>query len=79
LEKATQARRTLTSDALVREYHHQIHEQQALVKKANSTKDRLLLLTSAMRSLLADEHFTTLLRAEELADMPEQLAARLRS
>jgi ParB family chromosome partitioning protein len=77
--KAAQTRRKLTSDALVREYHHQIHEQQNLVKKANSTKDRLLLLTSAMRSLLADEHFVTLLRAEELADMPEQLAARLRS
>ena len=77
--KAAQTRRKLTGDALVREYHHQIHEQQNLVKKANSTKERLLLLTSAIRSLLVDEHFVTLLRAEELVDMPEQLAARLRS
>ena len=76
--KVAQTSRKLTSDALVREYQHQIREQQSLVKKANSIKDRLLLLTSAMRSLLSDEHFITLLRAESLADMPEQLAARLK-
>jgi ParB family chromosome partitioning protein len=76
--KAAQTRRKLTSDALVREYQHQIREQQSLVKKANSMKNRLLLLTSAMRSLFSDEHFITLLRAENIADMPEQLAARLK-
>jgi ParB family chromosome partitioning protein len=76
--KAAQTRRKLTSDALVREYQHQIREQQSLVKKANSMKNRLLLVTSAMRSLFSDEHFITLLRAENIADMPEQLAARLK-
>ena len=41
-------------------------------------KDRLLLLESALRKLLADEHFVTLLRAEHLADMPDLLATRLK-
>ena len=76
--KSASGHKRLTSDALVREYRRRIREQQSLIKKANRIKDRLLLLTSAMRTLLFDEHFITLLRAENIADMPEQLAARLK-
>jgi len=75
--KLAQNRRKLTGDALVREYKDRMREQRHLVQKANLTKERLLLLTSAIRRLMQDEHFTTLLRAENLVDMPEQLAARL--
>ena len=75
--KLAQTRRKLTGDALVREYKDRMREQRHLVQKANLTKERLLLLTSAIRRLMQDEHFTTLLRAENLVDMPEQLAARL--
>lgn len=76
--KANQAQRKLTGDALVREYQRQIRDQKSLVKKASATRDRLLLLVSALRQLLVDEHFVTLLRAEQLTDMPEQLAVRLK-
>jgi ParB family chromosome partitioning protein len=75
--KLAQTRRKLTGDALVREYKDRMREQRHLVQKANLTKERLLLLTSAIRRLMQDEHFTTLLRAENLVDLPEQLAARL--
>jgi hypothetical protein len=75
--KLAQTRRKLTGDALVREYKDRMREQRQLVQKANLTKERLLLLTSAMRRLMQDEHFLTLLRAENLVDMPEQLAIRL--
>ena len=75
--KLAQTHRKLTGDALVREYKDRMREQRHLVQKANLTKERLLLLTSAIRRLMKDEHFTTLLRAENLVDMPEQLAARL--
>ena len=75
--KLAQTRRKLTGDALVREYKDRMREQRHLVQKANLTKERLLLLTSAIRRLMQDEHFTTLLRAENLVDMPEQLAARV--
>ncbi len=73
-----QTRRKLTGEALVREYKDRMREQRQLVKKANLTKERLLLLISAIRRLMQDEHFATLLRAESLIDMPEQLAARLK-
>lgn len=76
--KIAQTRRKLTGEGLVREYKDRMREQRQLVKKANLTKERLLLLISAIRRLLQDEHFVTLLRAESLVDMPEQLAARLK-
>jgi ParB family chromosome partitioning protein len=75
--KVAQTKRKITGDTLVREYKDRIREQRQLLKKANLTKERLLLLVTAMRRLLADEHFVTLLRAESLFDMPEQLASRI--
>lgn len=72
-----QTRRKLTSHRLVHEYQQRTREQRNLIKKASATKESLLLLTSALRSLFADEHFVTLLRAENLSDIPQQLAVRL--
>lgn len=43
--------------------------QKALVKKASLAQSRLVFLVNAMRKLLADEHFSTLLRAEGLNSM----------
>lgn len=76
--KIANTRRRLTGEALVREYKDRVREQRQLVKKANFTKERLLLLISAIRRILLDEHFVTLLRAENLVDMPEQVAFRIR-
>lgn len=76
--KQNQTQRKLTGDSLVKEYQHQIREQKNLIAKASATRDRLLLLVSALRQLLSNEHFVTLLRAEQLADVPEQLALRLK-
>jgi ParB family chromosome partitioning protein len=66
-------RRKLTGEALVREYQLRTREQQALVKRALRTREKLLLLRSVMQKLLADENFATLLRAEQLQGVPEQL------
>jgi ParB family chromosome partitioning protein len=74
--KTAQTRRKITGETLVREYKDRIREQRQLVKKANRTKEQLLLLITAIRRLLTDDHFVTLLRAENLSDMPEQLATR---
>ena len=73
---SNQKRRT-TAQSLVQEYEHHIREQKKLIKRANVTRDRLLMLTSAIRKLMSDENFVTLLRAEGLADMPEQLVSLL--
>jgi ParB family transcriptional regulator, chromosome partitioning protein len=66
-------RRKLTGEALVREYQQRTREQQALVKRAAQIREKLVLLKSAMRTLLADELFVALLQVEQLQDMPEQL------
>ena len=71
------ARRKLTGQALVQEYKQKIREQTALVLKANRTRDRLILLTSAARLLFADENFRTLLKAEGMQNVPAELAGRL--
>ncbi len=75
--KGPHAKREVTRDSLVREYQQQVREQKALIKKAAMTRDRLLLLSSAVKRLLNDEHFVSLLHREGLAEMPEQLALRL--
>jgi ParB family chromosome partitioning protein len=75
--KAIDAQRKVTGNMLVQVYKQRVGEQKALIVKAESVKERLLLITSAMRQLVGDENFITLLRAEAIADMPKQLMARL--
>jgi ParB family chromosome partitioning protein len=67
----------MTPHMLVREYQHHVREQKKLIEKARLTRDRLLMTISAIGSLLRDDHFVALIRAEGLADMPEQLASRI--
>ncbi len=67
------APRRLTGEALVREYQRRTREQRALVERAAQTREKLILLKSAMQKLLGDEHFCTLLRAERLQEVPAQL------
>jgi ParB family chromosome partitioning protein len=76
--RSPRIKREVTKDSLVRDYQQQVREQKALIRKAVMTRDRLLLMSSAMKSLLNDELFVTLLNNEGLADMPEQLAQRVR-
>ena len=61
--KTTTTDRKLTGDALVQEYKQKIREQNALVVKANRTRDRLILMTSAARLIFSDENFRTLLKS----------------
>ena len=47
--------------------------QKLMIKKADVTQSRLLFVVEAIRTLRADEHFVTLLRAEGLETMPSYL------
>lgn len=67
----------LTADDLLRVYQREADKQRLLARKADFTQARLLFIVEAMKDLLADEGFTTLLRAEGLATMPQALAARI--
>ncbi|MDT4882951.1 hypothetical protein FQZ97_1189500 [compost metagenome] len=48
-----------------------------MIKKADINEQRLLIIVTAMRKLLADDYFCTLLRTEEFLDMPKPLADRI--
>ena len=67
-------RSRMSSEALVRAYEKEADRQRLMIKKAEVTQNRLLFVVEAMRQLLADENFVTLLRAESLATMPRPLA-----
>jgi ParB family chromosome partitioning protein len=69
----------LTAESLIRAFRQEADRQRLLVKKAELTRNRLLFIVSALRTLLADEHFVTLLRAERLDSMPRYLADRVQA
>jgi ParB family chromosome partitioning protein len=52
-------------------------EKQRLLKKSDCTQTKLLFVVEALKDLLTDEGFTTLLRAEGLLTMPRALSARI--
>jgi ParB family transcriptional regulator, chromosome partitioning protein len=68
--------KAVSSKDIVREYQKQTQRQVALVRRAAIVAQRLALLRSAMKRLLSDDHFVTLLRAESLDRLPEALAKR---
>jgi ParB family chromosome partitioning protein len=66
-----------SADALIRVYRQETDRQQLLIKKAQLTENRLLFIVSALKRLLEDEGFVTLLRAEGLNTLPAYLAERI--
>ncbi len=70
-------RESVTTSSLIRTYQKEVDRQRQMVKKAEFAQQRLLFVVSALRELLADENFTTLLRAEGLDSLPKYLAERV--
>ena len=68
---------SVSTDALLRAYREDTDKKRLLIRKAEETCDSLIFVTEALRTLLADEHFVTLLRAEGLDTLPRNLADRL--
>jgi len=68
---------TLSSTALIRAYQQDVDRKKLLIRKAETTRNRLIFVTEAVRKLLADENLVTLLRAEDLDTLPRNLAARI--
>jgi len=66
-----------TPQKLLRTYQNEVRRQKMIVQNANVQEQRLLLMISALKRFLADEHFRTLLRAENIKDIPEAVASRL--
>ncbi|PTW61678.1 RepB plasmid partitioning protein [Breoghania corrubedonensis] len=73
----TSPRRKITAADLMRLYQTEAEKQRILVKKANYAQAKLLFIVEALKELLADDGFTTLLRAERLETMPRALKMRI--
>jgi ParB family chromosome partitioning protein len=71
------SRRSLSVESLLRTYQHDVEKKQVLLRKATATRNELMFITEALRKLLNDENFITLLRAEGLATIPKNLSDRL--
>ena len=67
----------LTPNALLPTYRQDADRKRMLIRKAGTTRDRLVFVTQALRTLLADENFINLLRAEGLHTLPRNLAERI--
>lgn len=71
-------RQRLSADALVKAYQEDTDRKRAMIRRTENTRNRLLLITEALRRLASDERFLALLEDEDLATMPENLASRLK-
>jgi ParB family transcriptional regulator, chromosome partitioning protein len=67
----------MTSAALVRAYRAEAERQQDMIRRAQVTRSSLLFLDAAFQSLLRDENFLTLLRAEGLGSVPRMIVEGL--
>lgn len=70
-------RKRVSADSLVRAYRKETQRQKLLIKRATLSQTRLLFVVNALRRLLADENFVTLLRAEGMQTLPRPLVERL--
>lgn len=66
-----------SADALARSYQREVQRQKLFVKKARLCESRLIFIVAAMKQLISDENFVTLLRAEKLDTIPLYLAERI--
>jgi ParB family chromosome partitioning protein len=74
----SRSRDRVSAETLVKAYQEETERKRALIARAETTQNRLMLIAEAMRRLSADQSFVALLEDEGLATLPERLADRLR-
>ena len=67
----------LSATALVRAYQEDAERKRDMIRRANAAKDRMMLITEALRRLSKDAQLMAIIKAEKLDSMPEKIAARL--
>lgn len=70
-------RKPVSVESLLKTYQDDVDKKQILLRRATLTRDQLLFITEALRTLLEDDHFVTLLRAEGLESLPQNIAQRI--
>ena len=71
-------KRKLTAESFLTSYRQLATRQKLMIKKARASEARLLALTAAFRTLVNDDDFVHLLRAEKIGTLPKFLAERIR-
>jgi ParB family transcriptional regulator, chromosome partitioning protein len=67
----------LSPSALIRTYKQDVEKKRMLVRKAEATRERLLFVVQALKTLFGDKELLALLRAENLDTLPRNLAIRI--
>lgn len=67
----------ISAQDVLKIYQKDVDRKRLLTRKADIVSNRMLFITEAFRQLFAEEHFSTLLKAEGLATMPKQLSILL--
>jgi ParB family chromosome partitioning protein len=66
-----------SSRSLVKAYREDTDRKRLLIRKADATRSRLIFITHALRELLNDEKFVSLLKTEKLDSIPRKLIVRM--
>ena len=59
-------------------YRYPFQRYESILTKSKLLEEYLFLLTTAFGQLFEDQHFVTLVKAEGVTEIPEQLAMRVR-
>ena len=76
LGRRTASSRRMSTSETLRLYQREAEKQRLLVKKSDYVQAKLLFVVEALKDLLGDDGFMTLLRAEG-SDMPRALEMRI--
>jgi ParB family chromosome partitioning protein len=68
----------VSAQKLLRTFNIEMNKHRLLVHKAKIAETRLLFITEAMKSLLGDENFVNLLRAEKLDTIPTYISEQIK-
>ncbi|RJF85536.1 plasmid partitioning protein RepB C-terminal domain-containing protein [Sphingomonas cavernae] len=67
----------MSSATLLRAYEEDVSRKRDMIRRANATNSRLMIIIEALRQLKRDEAFLALLEHENLSTLPEKLAHRI--
>ena len=76
VQKPSATKRMSTAE-LMRAYQEDADRKRDMIRRANGSQDRLVLIVEAFRRLSRDEAFMGILEDEGLSTMPERIATRL--
>lgn len=71
------SRKSMSVESLLKTYENDVEKKKMLLRKAHATRSEMLFLLQSLKTLMADENFVTLLRAEGLASLPKTISDRL--